>query len=105
MSWLVAGAAPRQAVVERQLRPFHNGSQSLSSQLALPRALWATGAPVTCMLSHPDLPSHVEAVALRELGEAGSRAQGWVARALHTQCPARQLFWPPLSQSPEAPSA
>ena len=45
MSWLVAGAAPRRAVVEGQLRPFHNGSQGLSSQLALPRALWATGAP------------------------------------------------------------
>ncbi|EFB26489.1 hypothetical protein PANDA_022039, partial [Ailuropoda melanoleuca] len=66
LSWEVAGAPPSGAVEEGSLEEHVNGSQSLSSRLALPVSLWASGASITCTLSHPSRPLQLVSAAPRE---------------------------------------
>ncbi|KAJ8780181.1 hypothetical protein J1605_011784 [Eschrichtius robustus] len=56
LSWEVAGQ-PQSGHKEEEATEHTNGSWSRSSHLALSRASWAKGMPVTCTLSGPGLQS------------------------------------------------
>uniref|UniRef100_A0A8C6F0Z2 Ig-like domain-containing protein n=1 Tax=Monodon monoceros TaxID=40151 RepID=A0A8C6F0Z2_MONMO len=65
LSWEVAGQ-PQSGHTEKEPKEHTNGSWSRSSHLALSRALWVNGTPVTCTLSGPGLQSPVTLVAQKE---------------------------------------
>uniref|UniRef100_A0A8C9E984 Immunoglobulin heavy constant mu n=1 Tax=Phocoena sinus TaxID=42100 RepID=A0A8C9E984_PHOSS len=65
LSWEVAGQ-PQSGHTEEEPKEHTNGSWSQSSHLALSRALWVNGTPVTCTLSGPGLQSPVTLVAQKE---------------------------------------
>eukprot|EP00069_Balaena_mysticetus_P013617 bmy_22105T0 len=65
LSWEVAGK-PQSGHKEEEPTEHTNGSWSRSSRLALSRASWAEGTPVTCTLSGPGLQSPVTLAAQRE---------------------------------------